>query len=173
MFLAEFRILISPNVFEVLLKSEEDLRRNIVSSGRSSYENDMPYYFYAELINAVVDHRRDLKKSLTAAWDFADLWRSLEPTQHRKAITRGLFRALVALALSWGWVTVACVIAFCWTAMCRVGEFLSAISKDLLLPSHLSLLSFCPFQFLLLHLIYQYLDDHRSSVLDSIWGREL
>ena len=132
--LADFEAFIDPFALNFILEDVRMLLGWVVQFGRHLYQEDRPYYLYAELLNALVDKRRSLKRQLDESWSFADLWRTLEPVQHRLAVPRLLLRALISLSLMWGWPVFASLVAFAWSALCRMGEVLTAARKHLMLP---------------------------------------
>ena len=57
-----------------------------------------------------------------------------EPSAHHIAMPWQVLLACLSVCLTWGWLDVAGMFALSWGALLRVGEFLQAVRKDLLLP---------------------------------------
>ena len=123
---------------EVLLENSatrvDDVNRWLVSYGRCLYGVGRPYNHFAETINAVSAKKPALRRQLQEAWNLAFAWVRDEPTTHHIAIPWQVLLACISVSLIWGWVDLAGMLALTWGAVLRVGEFLSATRKDLLLP---------------------------------------
>ena len=123
---------------EVLLENSatrvDDINRWLVSYGRCLYGVGRPYNHFAETINAVSAKKPALRRQLQEAWNFAFAWVRDEPTTHHIAIPWQVLLACISVSLIWGCVDLAGMLALTWGAVLRVGEFLSATRKDLLLP---------------------------------------
>ena len=71
---------------------------------------------------------------LVSAWDLAFAWVTDEPTSHHPAMPLSVLLAFSATALLWGWPTEAAILLMTWCGICRVGEVLGALRRDLVLP---------------------------------------
>jgi len=107
----------------------------LVEYGQALYAAGRPYSHYSETVNAVSAAKPTIRRMLTGAWDFAFAWLREEPGEHHLACPFQVLLALLSLAILWGWPLVAGVISLSWGAVCRIGEVLQAMRKDLVLPS--------------------------------------
>ncbi len=109
---------------------------NVILSryGRQLYEAGWPYNHYAETINALTAKKPALRRQMQGAWDFAYGWVKEEPPSHHRAMPWQVLLSLLTIAMSWGWVRLAGVLALSWGALLRVGEVCAALRGDLLLP---------------------------------------
>ncbi|OLP86775.1 hypothetical protein AK812_SmicGene32096 [Symbiodinium microadriaticum] len=99
-------------------------------------------------------HCQDLvpraRPSFKAAWNLLSKWEKLEPTVHRTPMPEPILWAMVALAVSWGWLSWACSAMMCFLGCCRIGEVLKATRAELLTPRDLMqcnlgcLYGYCP-----------------------------
>jgi hypothetical protein len=74
--------------------------------GRALFESGRPYNHYAELINSVAAKKPVLRRQLQAAWDLAYSWLRLEPPIHHVALPWQALLSLLAVSISWGWMSV-------------------------------------------------------------------
>ena len=102
--------------------------------GMELYEADEPNYKYIYTITGIQAKFLYMKRALHASWDFALLWDQLEPTQHRRPIPEAVFKAMVSLALLWGWRRLAAVLVLTFRAVLRPVEGYLALRKYLVLP---------------------------------------
>ncbi|OLQ15595.1 hypothetical protein AK812_SmicGene21 [Symbiodinium microadriaticum] len=116
------------------LDRTEEISGILVSYGRSLFRAGAAYYRYSETINAVAAARPGIRRHLGSAWDLAFAWLSEEPHAHHKALPKGVLLAVLAAALSWGWLREAAVFALAWAGLLRIGEALNAYRRDLILP---------------------------------------
>jgi integrase len=86
---------------------------------------------------AIVDLRRELRRLLSPAWDFASLGQSYFPGSNRIALDEPILRAMATLALAWGWIRTAACLRLCFFAMLRPAELLGAKRRNLVLPPDL------------------------------------
>ena len=71
---------------------------------------------------------------MNPAWQLVSQWEELQPVCHRRPLPEVLFRAMVVLALQWKWTRFAGVLILGMEGIGRIGEVLSAIRQDLVLP---------------------------------------
>ena len=119
---------------KAILSWPEEISGILVSYGRSLFRAGAAYYRYSETINAVAAARPGIRRHLGSAWDLAFAWLSEEPHAHHKALPKGVLLAVLAAALSWGWLREAAVFALAWAGLLRIGEALNAYRRDLILP---------------------------------------
>ena len=116
------------------LDRTEEISAMLVEYGRSLFRNGAAYYRYSETISAIAAARPGIRRHLGAAWDLAFAWLSEEPHAHHRALPKGVLLAILAAALTWGWIREAAVFALSWTGLHRIGEALAAYRRDLILP---------------------------------------
>ena len=125
--------------YEVLMKGSQQEPEKVVNClveyGQTLYKAGRPYSHFSETINAVAASRPTLRRLLTGAWDLAFSWLREEPGEHHVACPFQIMLALLSLAILWGWPTVAGIISLSWGAVCRIGEVLASLRKDLILPA--------------------------------------
>ena len=102
--------------------------------GRELYKAGRPYSQFSETLNAFTALVPKLRRVLQPAWDVAFAWRRVEPGQRHTAMPWQVLLACLAAALHWGWPRVAAILALTWGGLLRIGEALSAVRRDLLLP---------------------------------------
>ena len=107
----------------------------LVSYGKDMNSAGKSYGRFSETINAITARRSCLRKQVTAAWDLAFNWVIDEPHEHNAALPLSIMIAATTLALLWGWLREAAIIAMTWTGVLRIGESLGACREDLVLPA--------------------------------------
>ena len=112
----------------------DELNKQLVRYGRVLYSAGRPYNHYAETINSIASKKPAVKRQLQEAWNLAFAWIRDEPTAHHLAMPWQVLLSAISLCFVWGWTDMAGMFALCWGALLRVGEFLQATRKDLLLP---------------------------------------
>ncbi len=103
--------------------------------GRELFRAGRPYNHYAETLNAISSKRPRLRRSLQQSWNLAVAWLREEPGSHHVALPWQCLVALICTAWLWGWFQVAGILALSWGGVTRIGEAVSAMRKNLLLPS--------------------------------------
>lgn len=110
------------------------LNKLLVQFGRALYASGRPYNHYAETINAIAARKPVVRRQLQEAWNLAYSWVREEPSIHHVAMPWQILLSAISVCLVWGWVDVAGMFALTWGSLLRVGEFLQATRRDLLLP---------------------------------------
>ena len=113
----------------------ESLVTHLVDFGKEQYEAGYPYNHFAETFNAIGAAKPTVRRFLTAAWDLAFSWVRQEPGEHHTACPFQILLALLSTAIYWGWPAVAGAVALSWGAVCRIGEVLQAVRRDLVIPA--------------------------------------
>lgn len=78
-----------------------------------------------------------LKPVLGPAWDVLARWEEIRPVKHRMPLPEVLFRAMFSVAVCKGWFRWAATLLLGYEGIARIGEVLSALRRDLVLPSDL------------------------------------
>ena len=102
--------------------------------GRELFAAGRPYGHYVETVNGVAAKRPAIRRMLQGAWDIAYAWIREEPPIHHLAMPWQVLLSLLAVAMAWGWIAEAGVISLSFGAVTRIGEVLSAVRSDLLMP---------------------------------------
>eukprot|EP00435_Cladocopium_sp_Y103_P065292 s216_g27.t1 len=109
----------------------------LVAFGSHAFESGCPLYYYRQLLAHVQRENPQLRLFMFSAWETVSKWETLEPIQHRPPMPEPLLRAMAAVAVSWRWTRWAAVLLGCFFSICRIGEFIKARRRDVLLPSDL------------------------------------
>ena len=112
----------------------DGINKLLVQFGRCLYAAGRPYNHYAETINALTSRKPALKRQVQEAWNLAFAWIRDEPSVHHIAMPWQILLVCLSVCLTWGWLDMAGMLAISWGSLLRVGEFLQALRKDLLLP---------------------------------------
>ena len=78
-----------------------DLNVALEAYGRALFRYDRPRDDYVHTVLAGVDARRELRRSLAPAWDFADMWKSFFPGANRTALPEIILTAMTAVTFAW------------------------------------------------------------------------
>lgn len=101
--------------------------RHLFSAGKS-------LYILRQLVTNAQREQPSLRGQLGSCWQLITRWSSLEPLRHRTPLPLIIFQAMVAVSLIWKWTRWASVTMLAYEGICRPGEPLKALRKDLLLP---------------------------------------
>ena len=74
----------------------------LVELGRSLYDSDGPYSGFVYATTGLQTLNLRLKRNLPCSWDFAFIWRSLEPVVHRRPVDEALVLAMVGVGAGFG-----------------------------------------------------------------------
>ena len=99
------------------------------------FESGAAKYWLIDAINAAADQFPEWRGFLVPAWQTVKSWSLVEPSQSRVVVPAALVRALVCLALLWGWPLFAGLVLLGFSGMLRPDEFLSASRRDLVFPT--------------------------------------
>ena len=113
----------------------DDLNFILVRYGRTLYAAGKSYNQYAETLNALTALKPGLRRMLTAAWDLGIAWTKQEPSQHHIPVPAPILIAMITVAIMWGWMSTAGLLALGFGGLLRPGEMVAALRQDLLLPS--------------------------------------
>ena len=112
----------------------DEINKELVRYGRALYASGRPYNHFAETINAVAARKPVIRRQLQEAWNLAFAWQRDEPSIHHIAMPWQILLGSITICFFWGWLDVAGMLALSWGSLLRVGEFLQATRRDLLLP---------------------------------------
>lgn len=92
---------------------------------------------FVDTIQGCTDVHRHLGHCLPRAWDVANAWRLVEPSQCRVPLPALGLRAMAALAFAWDWPELATALLLGFYAALRPGELLALRVGDVLTPDQL------------------------------------
>ena len=126
----------------ISLQSLTNLAGKVVSKhlqayGQVLYDHERLHGDYVNLILAVVDLERSLRRSLQGAWDVALAWHFVLPSVNDLPSPPIVAAAMVALALVWGWRSMAAYVMISFAGMMRPREVHRLRRRDLLFPRDL------------------------------------
>ena len=105
--------------------------------GDELYSKGGSLFVYRHLVVFAQKHLLLAKPYMSAVWDQISRWELQEPTVHRTPLPAVIFRAMVAVSLSWGWVQFSAVMGLSFFGISRPGEVIREVRKNLILPSDL------------------------------------
>ena len=116
----------------------EQINEALLLFGRRLYEAGKTYSHYVETINSIASFKPILRRQLQASWDLAFSWVREEKPSHHIAMPWQILLAILSVALSWGWLSVAGLLALGrgpWLGIViENSEMTHALRSDLLLP---------------------------------------
>ena len=112
----------------------EQLNEVFIWYGQWLYTEGRPYYHLSETINSFSVACPQVRRQLQPAWDICFAWQRQEPPTHHAAMPWQILMGLLSIAMLWGWMDVAGILAICWGGLARVGEAMAARRRDLVLP---------------------------------------
>ena len=115
--------------------NSDELNFILVRYGRTLYAAGKTYNQYAETLNALTALKPGLRRVMTAAWDLGIAWTKQEPSQHHILVPGPILIAMISVAIMWGWMSTAGLLALGFGGLLRPGEMVAALRQDLLLPS--------------------------------------
>ena len=127
----------SAECFSALSSSAVTLSELLELFGLHLFEEGQSIYLLRQLVTHVQRTYPDFRGHLGKAWQLIAKWESLQPVSHRAALPLVVYQALVALAISIGWLKWAGITVLGFEGICRPGEPLAAERRDLLLPRDL------------------------------------
>ena len=95
------------------------------------WEHDKSQGALAETLNAVKLRHRQVGGKLTGAWAVRTAWALCEPGENRTPLPPTLVRALAALALIWGWPSIAALLMVGFEGSMRPSDLLGLERRDL------------------------------------------
>ena len=76
-----------------------------------------------------------IKPAINAAWQLLAKWETIKPVSHRIPLPEVLYKAMISVAVLWGWHRWAATLTAVFEGIGRIGELLCAARRDLVLPS--------------------------------------
>ena len=102
--------------------------------GNHLYMTGQPLYKWRRLCAFCQKNRLLLRPYMPLCWDLVTRWERICPTVHRNPVPLSVAKAMMSLALGWGWPRMVAVIGLPFHGVARVGEHLGAVRSCLLLP---------------------------------------
>lgn len=127
----------SPETFAAFVHIPEVLCEMIEAFGYHLFEQGASIYLLRQLITFVQRCHPSFRAHLGRAWQLVSKWEALEPMKHRTPLPAVIYRAMVVVAISWGWFKFASILIIGFEGICRPGEPLAATRAELLLPADL------------------------------------
>ncbi|OLP93478.1 hypothetical protein AK812_SmicGene24595 [Symbiodinium microadriaticum] len=122
--------------FQTRAKGDPDFANEVlICYGQHLFKSGKTYSSYSETLNMFSSVCPSLRRLLQPSWDLAVAWQREEPPEHHTAMPWQIVTAILAVAITYGWIDVAGIVALCWAGLARVGEVLEATRQDLVLPS--------------------------------------
>ena len=90
--------------------------------GAYLYDSGRPVYTYVYTLTAIQKKFPYVRHALPSSWDLVALWEQLEPVKHRRPVPQSVFKAMVALAVAWGWRRYAAVLVIIFLGVLRPME---------------------------------------------------
>jgi hypothetical protein len=128
---------LTPDAFDALSTCAPTLCLMVESFGKYLFEEGHSLYLLRQLITYVQRWRPQFRGSLGGAWQLVSKWEQIQPLRHRTPLPLVVYRAMVSIGLMWRWYRWTAVTMLAFEGICRPGEPLSAIRKDLLLARDL------------------------------------
>ena len=141
--LADFRVWLGANFSAPAVRSLEGCAiafcTVLRAYGNFLFPSGQPLYKWRHICAYFQKENLLLRPYMPLCWDLVTRWERVCPTAHRTPIPHALAKAVISVALSFGWPRFAAVVglSFCGTA--RVGEPLLARRSAVLLPQDLLL----------------------------------
>eukprot|EP00438_Fugacium_kawagutii_P000083 Skav218697 [mRNA] locus=scaffold1346:227635:232409:- [translate_table: standard] len=128
---------LSDESFDLFVSVPQILCELLESFGYHLFEQGASIYLMRQLLTYVQRSHPIFRPHLGKAWQLVSKWEALEPIKHRTPLPAVVYRAMVVVAVSWGWRKFAAILVIGFEGICRPGEPLAATRSDLLLPSDL------------------------------------
>ncbi|OLQ07204.1 FK506-binding protein 1A [Symbiodinium microadriaticum] len=98
------------------------------------YRTGFPLGAYRQLLAHAQKLVPLVKPHMCVAWNMVTRWQELQPVCHRTPLPEAILRAMVGLAYANGWKVWAATTLAMFYFICRPGEVLRGLRKDLLTP---------------------------------------
>ena len=141
MFLDWLQSQLSAETWESVCRSPQLQVIFLRSFGNWLYNNGQAMYIFRHLVVFSQQQFPAERHQIQPAWELLHRWESVQPVTHRTPMPKPILDAVLCLSLSWGWARWAAVTALSFFGACRVGEPLTALRQDLILPEEAGLSS--------------------------------
>ena len=105
--------------------------------GNELYSSGGSLFTCRHLVVFAQKHLLVAKPYMSPLWDQISRWELQEPTVDRTPLPEVVFRAMMAVSLSWDWVQFGAAMGIAYYGISRPGEVIREVRKNLLLPSDL------------------------------------
>ena len=119
---------------QALEMSPPALSKALARFGQYLYDEGLSRFTLTYAILAVVDKKRELRRSMQHAWDVVTAWALVTPVQSHLPWPATLLRACLSLALIWGWPRTAFLLAVGFLGLLRPGEIAALRGDSFLMP---------------------------------------
>ncbi|CAE7217549.1 unnamed protein product [Symbiodinium sp. CCMP2592] len=117
--------------FELVVLAPQLMIKLLVAFAQHLYDAGTPLHYYRQLVAHAQREVPSCRFWAREAWDYVTRWETLEPLQHRPPMPEPVLHAMCSLAAVWGWRRWAAITLVAFYAICRPGEPLRAVRKDL------------------------------------------
>ena len=95
----------------------------LTAYGKHLFYSGSPKCWFAETINAVIDHFPNYKGQIPAAWTTLCRWEEAEPVERAMIMPPSIFKAAISLSLLWGWYKFTGAMLLGFHGLLRPSEF--------------------------------------------------
>lgn len=103
------------------------------SFGNWLYNKGEPMYLFRHLVVLCQQRFPSERHLVSESWTLLRKWEVIQPATHRPPLPKVVLDAMLAIALSWGWLRWSAITALSFHGAMRVGEPINARRSDLLL----------------------------------------
>lgn len=134
--------------FDTICANAENMNLALRAYGLALFREGKPRYLLVYAITAVQQFFPDVKRHLAGAWQVDLRWQFEEPGQCRAVLSAPVFKALIAVALLWGWFSFAGSVVLGFGGMLHPSEILALTRRDLVFPEDALLQQPCLYVFI-------------------------
>ena len=117
--------------FESVCETAEAANLALRAYGLSLFREGKPRYMLVYAITAIQQLFPEFRRNLAGAWQVDLKWQFEEPGQCRAVLSAPVLRAVLAVALLWGWFSFAGSVALGFGGMLHPSELLALCRRDL------------------------------------------
>lgn len=125
---------VSGVTLEVVLQQAETTNLALRGYGLSLFKEGKPRYLLVYAITAIQQIKPEFRRQFSGAWQVNHKWQTEEPGRCRAVLSAPVFRAILCLALLWGWEKFTVSVALGFGGMLHPNEFLALRRRDLVFP---------------------------------------
>lgn len=107
--------------------------------GNELYRTGEPMYLFRHLIVWFQQNFPQQRHDLVTAWELLSRWEQVQPVTHRVPVPKLVIDAVLSVSVAWGWLRFAALTALAFHGAMRIGEPITAVRGDLILPDEAAL----------------------------------
>ena len=111
------------------------------SFGNWLFAEGKAMYLFRHLVVFLQQQFPALRHQIIPAWELLARWEIVQPVTHRPPLPKLVLDAMCCLALAWGWTRWTSLTLLAFHGVCRIGEPINALRRDLILPTEAALVS--------------------------------